>query len=243
MNKKENQTVCITGCGRGLGYELIQSFLNEPNLHVAAITRDGQALKAKLGSSLLTSGDSARMDNRVTVIEADINTETGRTIIYNELRHLPELCYLIHNAGKLLFKPFEEITEKELRDIYSINVFAPFLLTQKLMSLMHATHTISISSVGGVEGSMKFAGLSAYSSSKAALNCLTEMLSEEFKETANVFNCLALGSVDTEMFNTAFPGAAASSTPKDMADYIVSFSLRAPKIMRGKIISLSVSNP
>lgn len=235
MNKKENRTVCITGCGRGLGYELIQSFLNDTDLHVAAITRNGAILKKKLESSL--SWD------RVTVIEADISTDKGRDTIYMELKNLPELGYLIHNAGKLLFKPFLDIDEKELTDIYTINVFAPFLLTQKLIPLMHSTHTISISSVGGVEGSMKFAGLSAYSTSKAALNCLTEMLSEEFKETGNVFNCLALGSVDTEMFNAAFPGSTASSTTKDMADYIVSFAVKAPKIMRGKIISLSISNP
>lgn len=243
MNKKENRTVCITGCGRGLGYELIQSFLNDTNLHVTAVTRNGAILKEKLDSTLLTSRESVWTGNRVTVIEADISTDIGRDTIYNELENLPELGYLIHNAGKLLFKPFKDIGEKELADIYTINVFAPFLLTQKLIPLMHSTHTISISSVGGVEGSMKFAGLSAYSTSKAALNCLTEMLSEEFKETANVFNCLALGSVDTEMFNAAFPGATASSTTKDMADYIVSFAVKAPKIMRGKIISLSVSNP
>jgi len=235
MNKKENRTVCITGSGRGLGFELVQSFLNETELHVAAITRNGEILRKKLESSF--------PENRLTVIEADISTDEGRDTIFTEIKNLPELGYIIHNAGMLLFKPFQEITEKELRDIYSINVFAPFLLTQKLLPLMHSTHTISISSVGGVEGSMKFAGLAAYSSSKAALNCLTEMLSEEFKETDNVFNCLALGSVDTEMFTAAFPGAVASSTTKDMADYIVSFAVKAPKIMRGKIISLSVSNP
>ena len=37
------------------------------------------------------------------------------------------------------------------------------------------SNVVNISSIGGVQGSMKFAGLSAYSSSKAALNILTEM--------------------------------------------------------------------
>ena len=235
MNNVNKRTVCITGCGRGLGYELIKSFINETNYHVAAVTRNGLKLKERI--------EKAGLKERVSVIEGDITTELGRDTLYEDIKDLPEMGCLIHNAGKLLFKPFEEIKEEELHDIYNVNVFAPFLLTQKLLPLMKNTHTIMISSVGGVEGSMKFAGLSAYSSSKAALNCLTEMLSEEFKDTANVFNCLALGSVDTEMFSTAFPGATASSTPKEMADYIVSFAEKAPKIMRGKIISLSVSNP
>src|SRR5690606_985590 len=125
MNKKEIGTVCITGSGRGLGYELIQSFLKDTHHHIAAVTRNGDVLKQKLGFPL--SG------NRVTVIEADISTSEGRHTIYNKIAGLPNLRCLIHNAGKLLFKPFIDITREELTDIYSINVFAPFLLTQKLI--------------------------------------------------------------------------------------------------------------
>lgn len=235
MNKTEKRSVCITGSGRGLGLELIHSFLRDTDLHVAAVTRNGEALRQRL--KLVENND------RVTVIEADITTDAGREEVYSILKRLPELGYFIHNAGMLVFKPFKEITETELKDLYSINVFAPFMLTQKLMPIMKRTHTINISSIGGVGGSMKFAGLSAYSSSKAALNCLTEMWSEEFKDTDNVFNCLALGSVETEMFKTAFPGVSAASSTTNMADYIVSFALRAPSVMRGKIISLSISNP
>ena len=235
MNKTEKLSICITGSGRGLGFELIHSFIRDTDLHVAAVTRDGEALRQKL--------KSLENQDRISIVEADITTERGREGIYNALKALPELGYFIHNAGVLLFKPFEEITEKELKEVYDVNVFAPFMLTQKLMPIMKRTHTINISSIGGVGGSMKFAGLSAYSSSKAALNCLTEMWSEEFKDTDNVFNCLALGSVETEMFKTAFPGVSAASSTTNMADYIVSFALRAPSVMRGKIISLSISNP
>lgn len=235
MNKTEKLSVCITGSGGGLGFELIHSFLRETDLHVAAVTRNGEALQQKL--------KSVENKERISIIQADITTDEGRAEVYNALKELPELGYLIHNAGMLVFKPFGEITETELTEVYSINVFAPFMLTQKLMPLMKRTHSINISSIGGVGGSMKFAGLSAYSSSKAALNCLTEMWSEEFKDTDNVFNCLALGSVETEMFKTAFPGVSAASSTRNMADYIVSFALRAPSVMRGKIISLSISNP
>ena len=235
MNKTEKLSVCITGSGGGLGFELIHSFLRDTDVHVAAVTRNGAALRQKL--------KTVENNDRVSIIEADITTAAGREEVYNALKELPELGYFIHNAGKLVFKPFEEITETELKDIYSINVFAPFMLTQKLIPIMKCTHTINISSIGGVGGSMKFAGLSAYSSSKAALNCLTEMWSEEFKDTDNVFNCLALGSVETEMFKTAFPGVSAASSTTNMAEYIVSFALDAPSVMRGKIISLSISNP
>jgi NAD(P)-dependent dehydrogenase (short-subunit alcohol dehydrogenase family) len=45
--------------------------------------------------------------------------------------------------------------------------------------------------MGGVQGSMKFAGLSAYSSSKGAVITLTELLAEEYKEAGPSFNVLA----------------------------------------------------
>src|SRR5690554_2015200 len=235
MNNTEKMSVCITGSGGGLGYELIHAFLVGTDLHVAAVTRDGKALRQKL--------KSVEGYDRISIIEADITTDKGRKAIYHALNDLPELGYFIHNAGVLVFKPFKEITESELTAVYNVNVFAPFLLTQKLLPLMRRTHIINISSIGGVEGSMKFAGLSVYSSSKAALNCLTEMWSEEFKDTDNVFNCLALGSVETEMFKTAFPGVSAASGVGNLARYIVSFALQAPSVMRGKIIPLSISNP
>lgn len=234
MNKQfQKRSICITGCSRGLGKSIAQRFLLENDYEVYAITRNPDLL----------ADIKENHEQYFQIIEADISTEEGREAAYNELKSLDGLDVLIHNAGKLLYKEFTDISQSELLDIYNVNVFSPFLLTQKLFPLFNKTHIINISSVGGVEGSLKFKGLSAYSSSKAALNCLTEMWSEEFKETNNAFNCLALGSVETEMFKEAFPGYTASSTSEEMAEYIFNFAIEAQKVMRGKIISVSKSNP
>ena len=104
-------------------------------------------------------------------------------------------------------------------------------------------HVINISSIGGVQGSVKFAGLSAYSSTKAALACLTECLAEEFKDLNISFNCLALGAVQTEMLEEAFPGYKAPLTAWEMAEFISKFSVNANKVMNGKIIPVSLSTP
>ena len=97
----------------------------------------------------------------------------------------------------LVHKPFSDITRNELRDVYEVNVFAPFLLTQVLLPYMNQCHVVCLSSIGGVENSLKFSGLSAYSSSKAALNCITQMLAEEFKDTEHSFNCLYTSKCQT----------------------------------------------
>jgi len=232
MNKDHrNKSICITGASRGLGYALCKVFLSDSEFNVYAVTRNPESLQSLKGQH----------PERIKIIPSDICTDAGRDFILNSIQG--NLDILIHNAGKLLFKEFESITQEEIEGVYRVNVFAPFLLTQKLLPLFSKSHIINISSIGGVEGSLKFSGLSAYSSSKAALNCLTEMLSEEFKDTDNAFNCLALGSVGTEMFKSAFDGVEASSTPDEMARYIYSFALEAPNVMRGKIISVSKSNP
>lgn len=226
-----NKSICITGASRGLGRALCAVFLKDSDFTVYAITRNPESLK----------GLEEVYASRLVVITADICSSEGRNLVFSSIA--TRLDILIHNAGKLVFKEFQSITEEELKSVYNVNVFAPFLLTQKLLPLLKESHIISISSIGGVEGSLKFAGLSAYSSSKAALNCLTEMLNEEFKESDNSFNCLALGSVGTEMFESAFGGIEASSTPEEMARYIFRFAQNAPNVMRGKIISVSRSNP
>ena len=102
---------------------------------------------------------------------------------------------------------------------------------------------LAISSVGGVGGSLKFPGLSVYSSSKGALNILVECLAEELKGNGISVNGLALGSSSTEMFKAAFPDLNAATTPAEMARFIVNFALNAPGMVNGKVYPVSSQNP
>ena len=97
--------------------------------------------------------------------------------------------------------------------------------------------------MGGVQGSAKFPGLAAYSSSKGALITLTELLAEEFKQTGPSFNVLALGAVQTEMLEEAFPGYKAPLTATQMASYIIDFSLTGHTFYNGKVLEVSSSTP
>jgi NAD(P)-dependent dehydrogenase (short-subunit alcohol dehydrogenase family) len=97
--------------------------------------------------------------------------------------------------------------------------------------------------MGGVQGSAKFPGLAAYSSSKGALITLTELLAEEFKQTGPSFNVLALGAVQTEMLEEAFPGYKAPLTATQMAQYIIDFSLTGNTFYNGKVLEVSSSTP
>jgi len=109
--------------------------------------------------------------------------------------------------------------------------------------LPKGSHVVTISSMGGVQGTMKFAGLSAYSSSKGAVITLSELLSEEYKDRGIAFNVLALGSVQTEMLAEAFPGYQAPVSAAEMATYIFDFTLTGHKFYNGKVLPVSSTTP
>jgi NAD(P)-dependent dehydrogenase (short-subunit alcohol dehydrogenase family) len=97
--------------------------------------------------------------------------------------------------------------------------------------------------MGGFQGAAKFPGLSAYSSSKAALAGLTECLAEELKSKNISVNCLAIGAVQTEMLAKAFPGYKAPLKPNQMAEFICNFALTGHTYFNGKIIPVASTTP
>ena len=228
-------TIVLTGGSRGIGRELINFFLQIKGAKVVVLSSNPEKLVEleKKKNLHIVDVDFSIEDN---IYEA---TEIIRTIT-------KEVTILVNNAGVLVNKPFEKITSKELENTYRVNVCAPFILTQQLVSLMgkkERSHVVNISSMGGFQGSAKFAGLSAYSSSKGALSVLTECLAEELKDKNIAVNCLCLGAVNTEMLKKAFPGYKANTSAKQMANFIGYFALKGHLSFNGKVLPVSNSTP
>ena len=225
-----SKNVIITGTSSGIGFELVKLF-SEKNHNVLAISRNNNALR-----TLNLAG--------VMPIDLDLTESEDYNLLDKYLSSFKNIDILINNAGYLVNKPFEETTLKDFQDVYSTNVFSVAMLTKKIIGFMsESSNVVNISSIGGVQGSMKFAGLSAYSSSKAALNILTEMLAEEYKDRKIHFNSLALGSVETKMLKKAFPDFKASTSAIEMANYIYQFSVDGYMFLNGKIVSVSSTTP
>ena len=222
------KNVWITGASRGIGFETVKAFL-EGGHNVVVMTRNIEAL----------SELAATYRDRLHLCKVDL-LDISRTALPDH-----PVDILINNAGALVNKPFETITQEDLQKVYGTNVFGPIQIIQKLLpQFSPQAHVVNISSVGGVTGSVKFPGLSAYSSSKGAMTILTECLQAEFgDETDWAFNCLALGAVQTEMLEEAFPGYQAPVKPKDMAAYVLSFALNNSRVMRGRVVEVALSTP
>lgn len=224
------KNIIITGTSRGIGYELALQFANA-GYQVLAISR-------KIPQALLEH-------QNVTCLSVDLADETQLDTVSHFLSSTwKKIDAVVHNAGALLLKPFEETTQADFESIYKVNVFAVANLTRICLPYLEkGSHVVTISSIGGVRGSLKFAGLAAYSSSKGAVITLTELLAEEYKEKGISFNVLALGSVQTEMLNEAFPGYQAPISAEEMATYIYDFTLNGNKYFNGKVLEVSSTNP
>ncbi len=228
-----SKNIIITGTSRGIGLALVRFFI-EQNYQVLAISRNTEVFN-----------DLQKKYPNLSVLQVEITEEEGINKILNYVsKEWKKVDILIHNAGKLIHKPFFKTSLDNFLDIYKVNVFAVAELTKVMIPFLHkGSHVVTLSSMGGIQGSMKFAGLSAYSSSKGAVIILMELLAEEYKSSGISFNVLALGAVQTEMLGEAFPDYKAPITADQMAKYIGHFSLTGNEVYNGKVLQVSNSTP
>lgn len=224
------KNIIVTGTSRGIGLETVKKFAAQGH-NVLAISR-------KLSEELVGVAN-------VTCLSVDITKEEDlQKVVVFVKDKWSHIDILVNNAGAIVNKPFQELTQNDFNSVYQVNVFGVARLIQLCIPFMKVnSHVVTISSMGGVQGVMKFGGLAAYSSSKGAVTILSELLAEEYKENGISFNVVALGAVQTEMLEEAFPGYQAPITPEEMADYISNFALNGNKFFNGKVLQVSSTTP
>ena len=232
--------VVITGASRGIGFELAKKFAKDASNQVIAIARSKEKLD-NLKSEILAQNSKSS----IFCIDFDLNSGNfQKALLPFILEKFKNVGILINNAGLLVNKPFSTLTDDDFDTLFSVNVKSAFKLTRDFLPYFSAnSHIVNITSMGGVQGSAKFPGLSLYSSSKGALGILTECLAEELKERKISVNALAIGAVQTEMLAEAFPGYEAPLSAVEMAVFIYDFALNGNKFFNGKILPVSSSTP
>ncbi len=236
----EMKTVLVTGASNGIGYHTALQLAVQHRCRIIALSRN----KVKL-EQLKTEVRKQKADAEVLLLNFDLSSGNFNLVTdFFKTNKFTVLDGLINNAGLLINKPFNELTENDWLSVYKVNVFGVASLIKVCIPFLEKSanaHIVNIGSNGGVQGTQKFSGLSAYSSSKGALSILTECLAEELKSKNITVNCLALGAVNTEMLQQAFPGYAADMQPKHMAEYISWFLLNGQKFFNGKILPVTTS--
>ena len=232
--------IIITGASRGIGNELVRAFARVKENNILAISRNKKALN-ELKKECRENG----CPGKVYILSYDLGRpDMDKGLMPLIGAYFSRVDILVNNAGVLINKPFDELSGEDFDLLFNINVRSAFKLSQQVVQVMGpGSHILNISSMGGFQGSVKFPGLSLYSASKGALAILTEAMAVELKDRGISVNCLALGAVQTEMIEEAFPGMQAPMDALSMALFIRNFAENGQRYMNGKILPVSLSTP
>ncbi len=228
-----SKTCVVVGASKGIGKEIVLQLAAHSDYQIIALARSESVLNLFQNFS------------NVKAYQIDLQSKNLKTELNDIFSPFEQIDVLINNAGYLVSKPFTELTEQDFQESYQTNILSVFITVQCILPKMQHSggHIVNISSMGGFQGSIKFPGLTAYSTSKAALVSFTELFAEEYKDSKINMNCLCLGAAQTEMLEQAFPGYKAPLSAEEMANYIVDFALNGNKWFNGKIIPVSLSTP
>lgn len=231
--------IVLTGGSSGIGFETALEFTLNTENKVVVIARSADKLR-----KLLEIARGINPDCTLLPVEFDIVNDDYTALVPFLKENLGNIDILINNAGALVNKPFLETSAEDMYNMFESNVMGHFNMIKNLLPLMGTgSHIVNIGSMGGFQGSVKFPGLSAYSSSKSALHTLTECLAFELQDTGIKINCLALGSAQTEMLEQAFPGYQSPVLAFEMGKYIADFARTGHKFFNGKILPVAVTTP
>jgi 3-oxoacyl-[acyl-carrier protein] reductase len=233
--------VVVTGASKGIGSYIVQAFAKLGAVKIIGVSRNYKQLcQLKEDCSHISMSEFIPLAYDLQQIMQNEPQLPGFI-----KQHVSRIDILINNAGTLVNKPFEQISPEEITRTFEINYMAPALLIKNLLPQLKLgqAHVINIGSIGGVQGSVKFTGLSHYSASKSALSVLTECLAMEYKKDKLTFNTLALGAVQTEMLAEAFPNYKAPVNPEEMGEFIANFAINGKQFFNGKILPVSLSTP
>ena len=231
MNQKK--VIVLVGASRGIGKATVEKFASNPDHTILALSRNTKGME-----------QFSHLSN-VKCFGFDLEVSNVREQAEKIFADVDSIDILINNAGKLVNKSFTDLTPQDLTSSYQANVIGVMQTVQAALPKMleKGGHIVNISSMGGFQGTVKFAGLTAYSTSKAAVCSFTELFYEEHKDTKVKMNCLCLGAVQTEMLEEVFPGYLAPVSAEKMGEFITDFALNSHQWINGKIIPVSLSTP
>jgi len=232
--------IVITGASSGVGFEAVLELCLSGGHKVIALARSQDKLSRLLEIALGLNPDCILYPLVFDIVHDDYHDLQQ----FIQTRFDGKIDVLINNAGVLVNKPFMDLDESDFVEMLQSNYIGHVRMIQSTVPLMaQGAHIVNIGSMGGFQGSVKFAGLSAYSASKAALHTLTECLALELADRQIKVNCLALGSAQTEMLEQAFPDYESPVMAFEMGKYIADFALTGHKFFNGKVLPVAVTTP
>jgi len=223
-------TAVVTGASRGIG-RAIALRLAEAGAEVALWARDMIAMRS-------VASDIAAARGKARAIVVDVS-DSGSVSRASELVRatMPPVRTIVNNAGVVLRKPLEEVSDEEWRAVMAVNLDGTFYVTRAFLQDLTRSggRVINIASISGQQGTSL---LAPYCASKHAVVGLTRALAEELRAAKISVNAICPGSVDTQMLQQGLPGARPDMTPDDIAKTALFLATSAPPALTGSCIDV-----
>jgi 2-hydroxycyclohexanecarboxyl-CoA dehydrogenase len=216
--KFKDQTVVVTGAGRGIGRSVATRFAEE-GARVALVARTEKELHET--AELLRKRNAPCLP-----LPADI-TERGaaEACVARAEKELGPVDILVNNAGVFLWRPFLELTPEDWDLVLSTNLTGAANFCRAVLPGMverRRGRIVNVSSIHGVRGD---ANLSAHSAAKFGLIGLTQSLAREFREHNIAVNAVCPGTVENKIDETGAEDRRSPLTeklwPRDVARTIL----------------------
>ena len=225
-----DSTAVVTGASRGIG-RAIALRLAEAGAEVALWARDMARLR-----TVASEIAAARGKARAFVVDVTDSDAVNRA---SELVRatMPRVRTVVNNAGAVLRKQTEEISDAEWRHVMAVNLDGTFFVTRAFLPDLQHTggRVINVASIAGREGTSL---LAAYCAAKHGVVGLTRSLAEELRAAKVCVNAICPGSVDTEMLREGMPGARPDMSPDDVAKTVLFLAHAAPAALTGACIDI-----
>lgn len=232
MASLKDQTVIITGAGRGIGRAMTAKFA-AAGAHVYAAARSEDELAAAARDAA-----AAGVPGTVTPVPTDVtDPRQVDQLVKRVLEDHGRVDVLINNAGTGLYAPVEELTPEQWDRMMAVNLKGPFLCCRAVLPSMKERRRGLIINVASVAGLTTFPGGSAYCASKWGVMALTDTLRQEVRPYELKVTAICPGSVQTDFAGT--PAKSYSLEPDDVAE-VALFMAEAP---RRVILNQAVMRP
>lgn len=125
--------------------------------------------------------------------------DTPYKLIENVTKELGQIDLLVNNAGISIINIFQCLTDKEIKDIYNVNLFGTIETTRAVISQMISRHSGCIVNVSSIWGEVGASCEVDYSVTKGAVIAFTKALAKEAGPSGIRVNCVSPGVIDTDM--------------------------------------------
>ncbi|WP_406169477.1 oxidoreductase [Streptomyces canus] len=196
-----NKVWLITGASSGFGRAIAEAALADGDVVVGAVRRP-EALDDLV----------AAHPDQVEAVRLDVTDMSAAEAVVRDVvaRH-GRIDVLVNNAGRTHVGAFEETTDDELRELFDLHVLGPAALTRAVLPAMRERRSGAIVQMSSMGGQMSFAGFSAYSGTKFALEGMSEGLADEVREFGIKVLIVEPGAFRTSLFEASRAGASADS--------------------------------